>query len=292
MLLKFWNTASVKRSNDVTRLQALVDRKKIVISDAVICEILQLDNAEGVSLEVLNSYSSTVIERQKDFLNEFSTTMAFAVFANMRRVGKGFSGVETPLFEGMLAARQLAEEGIADKQVQADAGVADAVQENIAEDVANDAIPSPPSHEIPSPSQEQSSPPQQPQSSPQAPPQGAEFPTHIQQILDVCSALTRRVENLENDKAAQKLEIIKLKARVKSAASATISAAKPSIPAAAPTIVAAYIKRRKGVIIKDLEEELSSKTPAETPKLKDKGKGILIETPKPMKKKDQIELDA
>nr|GEZ81782.1 putative reverse transcriptase domain-containing protein [Tanacetum cinerariifolium] len=77
-----------------------------------------------------------------------------------------------------------------------------------------------------------------------------------------------------------------------STASATISAAKPSIPAAAPTVVAAYTRRRKGVIIKDPEEELSSKTPAETPKLKDKGKGLLIETLKPMKKKDQIELDA
>nr|GFB51849.1 hypothetical protein [Tanacetum cinerariifolium] len=77
-----------------------------------------------------------------------------------------------------------------------------------------------------------------------------------------------------------------------SAASATISAAKPSIPAAAPTVVVAYTRRRKGVIIRDPEEELSSKTPAETPKLKDKGKGILIETQKPMKKRDQIELDA
>nr|GFA69533.1 hypothetical protein [Tanacetum cinerariifolium] len=76
-----------------------------------------------------------------------------------------------------------------------------------------------------------------------------------------------------------------------SAASATISAAKPSIPAAALIVVAAYTRRRQGVIIRDPEEELSSKTPAETPKLKDKGKGILIEIPKPMKKKDQIELD-
>nr|GFA41499.1 hypothetical protein [Tanacetum cinerariifolium] len=75
-----------------------------------------------------------------------------------------------------------------------------------------------------------------------------------------------------------------------SAASATISAAKPSIHAAAPTVVAAYTKRRKVVIIRDPEEELSSKTPAETSKLKDKGKGILIETPKPMKR-DQIKLD-
>nr|GFA92638.1 hypothetical protein [Tanacetum cinerariifolium] len=271
-----------------------------------------------------------------------------------RRVGKGFSGVETPLFEGMLAVRQPAEEGIAEEQVQTDDAVGAAVQENVAKD-------------------------------------GAEFPTHIQQVLDVCSALTRLVENLEHDNAAQKLEIIKLQARVKwlekanmvkssklrrlrkvgasrriessddmedvfnqgrmiddmdkdegielaeiynldldhsskvlsmqeddsevqevveivttaklitdvvtaasqgSAASATISAAKPSIPAAAPIVVAAYTRRRKGVIIRDPEEELSSKAPAETPKLKDKGKGILIETPKPMKKKDQIEMDA
>nr|GEW62877.1 hypothetical protein [Tanacetum cinerariifolium] len=267
------------------------------------------------------------------------------VFTNMRRVGKGFSGVETPLFEGMLAVREIIEEGITEEQVQVDDAIA-AVQEH-----------------------------------------GADFPTHlIQQVLDTCVALTRRVDNLEHDKAAQKLEIIKLQARVKklekankikssklrhlkkvrtsqriksfddmedvfnqgrmiadldkdegielvdeqvkdtakvegrqtdkqtdkqaeiyhldmdhpskvliSAASVTISAAKPSIHVAALTVVAAYTRRKKGVIIRDPEEELSSKTPAETPtdaKLKDKGKGILIEKPKPMKKKDQIELDA
>nr|GFB78558.1 hypothetical protein [Tanacetum cinerariifolium] len=76
-----------------------------------------------------------------------------------------------------------------------------------------------------------------------------------------------------------------------SAASATIPAASVTIPAAAPTVVTAYTRRRKGVIIRDPEEELSSKTLVETPKVKDKGKGILVETPKPMKKKDQIELD-
>nr|GEX77286.1 hypothetical protein [Tanacetum cinerariifolium] len=48
----------------------------------------------------------------------------------------------------------------------------------------------------------------------------------------------------------------------------------PSISAAAPTVVAAYTRRRKGVIIRDPEEELSLKTPAKTPKLKDKGKGM------------------
>nr|GEZ47972.1 hypothetical protein [Tanacetum cinerariifolium] len=80
----------------------------------------------------------------------------------MRRVGKGFLGVETPLFEGMLAAGQPAEEGLVDQQVQVDDAVAAAVEENVAEDVAHDALPSPPSHAIPSPSQEPSLPPQQP----------------------------------------------------------------------------------------------------------------------------------
>nr|GFD12645.1 hypothetical protein [Tanacetum cinerariifolium] len=115
-----------------------------------------------------------IIQNQVGDLSTHSTrfispALTQKVFANMRRVGKG------------------TEEGLAEEQVQVDDVVAAAVQENVAEDVAHDAIPSPPSHDTPS--QEQSSPPQQPQSSPPAPPQGAKFPTHIQQILDVCSAL-------------------------------------------------------------------------------------------------------
>nr|GEV83227.1 hypothetical protein [Tanacetum cinerariifolium] len=437
---QFWNTASVKRSGDVTRLQSLIDKKKTVIFEVVIREILQLDNAEGVvwlpNEEIFAGLAQIGYEKpstkltfykaffssQWKFLihtilqslsakrtswNEFSTVMASAmiclskgqkfsfskyifdslnqvgdlsthttrfispaltqkVFANIRRVGKGFSGVETPLFEGMLADRQPAEEGLVDEQVQVDDAVAAAVEENVTEDVVHDVIPSPQSHDIQSLSQEPSSPPQQPQSSPQAPPQGVEFLTQIQQVLNLCSALTKHVENLENNNAAQKLgrmiddmdndegielvkdadiaetegrhateqakkqaeiyhidrdhsskvlrmqeddskvqEVVEVVTTAKlitdvvtaaalqvSAASETISAAKPSIPVVALTVVATYTKRRKGVIIKDPKEELPLKTPAETPKVKDKGKCILVETLKPMKKKDQIELDA
>nr|GFC11273.1 hypothetical protein [Tanacetum cinerariifolium] len=271
--------------DNVTRLQALVDRKKIVISEDVIREILQLDDAEGVvclpNEEIFAGLAQMGYEKpstkltfykaffssQWKFLihtilqslsakriswNEFSTAMASAViclskgqkfnfskyifdilvrnedssskfymyprfiqliiqnqvrdfsthttrhispaltqkvFANMRQAGKGFSGVETPLFKGMLAAKQLVEEEIAEEQVQADDAVAAAVQETVTEDVANEAIPSTPTTLIlPSPPYYvSSSPPQQPQSTPQAPPQGAEFPTQIQQVLDVCS---------------------------------------------------------------------------------------------------------
>nr|GFB06992.1 hypothetical protein [Tanacetum cinerariifolium] len=198
---QFRNTASVKHLDDVTRLQALVDRKKIVISEDVIREILskvqflkihifQLVRNVDSSLKfyMYPRFIQLIIQNQIGDLSTHTTryispALTQKVFANMRRVRKGFSRVETPLFE---------------------------------EDVANEAIqlPSPPSHDIPSTSQVQYSPPQQPQSSPQAPPQGAAFPTHLfQQVLDTCSTLTRHVENLEHDKAAQKLEIINLKAR-------------------------------------------------------------------------------
>nr|GFC46180.1 hypothetical protein [Tanacetum cinerariifolium] len=89
-----------------------------------------------------------------------SLALTQKVFANMRRVGKGFSGVETPLFEGMLVDRQPTNEEL----------VAD---------------------------------------------QGEAFPADFQQVLDTCSALIRRVKHLEHDNVAQKLEIVKLKARVK-----------------------------------------------------------------------------
>nr|GFC05385.1 hypothetical protein [Tanacetum cinerariifolium] len=38
----------------------------------------------------------------------------------MRRVGKGFSRVETPLFEGMLVAGEYEEQGDAEEEVQDD----------------------------------------------------------------------------------------------------------------------------------------------------------------------------
>nr|GFA08154.1 xylulose kinase-1 [Tanacetum cinerariifolium] len=45
---QLWNTVVVKQSNDVTMLQALVDKKKVVITEATIRDALRLDDAEGV----------------------------------------------------------------------------------------------------------------------------------------------------------------------------------------------------------------------------------------------------
>nr|GFA96648.1 hypothetical protein [Tanacetum cinerariifolium] len=51
---QFWNTVVVKRSGDVTRLQALVDKKRILITEEIVHEILQLNDAkEEVATDVV-----------------------------------------------------------------------------------------------------------------------------------------------------------------------------------------------------------------------------------------------
>nr|GFB23299.1 hypothetical protein [Tanacetum cinerariifolium] len=74
--------------------------------------------------------------------------------------------------------------------------------------------------------------------------------------------------------------------------SAAKPAAKPKVLKIVPAALAVSTRKRKGVVIRDPEEELHDDTPAETQSAKDKGKGILVEDPKPMKKKDQIAMDA
>nr|GEV30997.1 hypothetical protein [Tanacetum cinerariifolium] len=123
------------RSGDVTRLQALVDKKRIEITEEVVREILQLNDAEGqrfnFSKYIFESLVCNVDSSSKFYMyprfnqliiqtniadlsnhsNRYiSPVLTHKVFANMRRVGKGFSGVETPLFETMLAVRDIAEE--------------------------------------------------------------------------------------------------------------------------------------------------------------------------------------
>nr|GEW06987.1 xylulose kinase-1 [Tanacetum cinerariifolium] len=45
---QLWTTVVVKKVNDVIRLQALVDKKKVVVTEATIREALRLDDEEGV----------------------------------------------------------------------------------------------------------------------------------------------------------------------------------------------------------------------------------------------------
>nr|GEY46030.1 hypothetical protein [Tanacetum cinerariifolium] len=205
---QFWATATIKKVNDAVQLRALINKKKIVVTEDVVRSDLHLDDADGVKClpneEIFSELARTGYEKlppkltfykaffsaQWKFLvhalvqclsakmtawNEFSCSMASAViclargrkinfskyifdsmvrnvdnpskflmyprflqviinnqvddltdhntkytspaltqkvFMNMRRVGKGFLGVETPLFASMLVQPQPQDEEV------------------------------------------------------------------------------------------------------------------------------------------------------------------------------------
>nr|GEU70571.1 hypothetical protein [Tanacetum cinerariifolium] len=72
---QFWSIVSVKKVNDETRLQALIDRKKVIITESTVREALRLDDAESIGCL---PNEEIFIELSKDG-NEFSSSMASAV---------------------------------------------------------------------------------------------------------------------------------------------------------------------------------------------------------------------
>nr|GFB09021.1 hypothetical protein [Tanacetum cinerariifolium] len=216
---------------------------------------------------------TNIADLSKHTKRYISPVLTQKVFVNMRRVGKGFSGVETPLFENMLAVRDVDEEEEAQVPAQGDE-----VQEHAAKEVATNVVPPTPTSPSPSSHVILSLPPHQSPCLPQL--QDAEGSSHLfQQVLDTCSALVLRIEGLENANAAHQLEIVKLKARVKKLEKLN--------KAKIYNIDLDHSSKVLRVVIRDPEEELHTDTPAETSTVKDKGKGILIEVPKPIKNKDQ-----
>nr|GEU50528.1 putative ribonuclease H-like domain-containing protein [Tanacetum cinerariifolium] len=140
-----------------------------------------------------------------------SPALTHKVFANIRRVGKGFFRVETQLFEGMLVALEV-EERDADENV-ANINVGDAAEGDVS--AGHDEVPT--ADEEPSiPSPTPPTPPPQPSHYIPSTSQDVRIPMNLlQDVMDTCITLTRRVEHLELDKIAQALEITKLKRRVK-----------------------------------------------------------------------------
>nr|GEV91151.1 uncharacterized mitochondrial protein AtMg00810-like [Tanacetum cinerariifolium] len=107
--------------------------------------------------------------------------------------------------------------------------------------------------------------------------------------------LSMQDDELEPAELKEVVEVVttaKLMTEVVTAASAIITAATTPITTATITAAPSAARRRKGVVIRDLEE---TATPSiiihSEPKSKDKGKGIMVEKPKPLKKQAQIEQD-
>nr|GEX12018.1 hypothetical protein [Tanacetum cinerariifolium] len=331
----FWTTVAVKKVNDMTRLQALVDKKKVVVTEATIREVLRLDDAEGVEClsneEIFAELARIGYEKpstrltfykaffssQWKFLihsipqcmsakrtswNEFTSSMASAVICISS--GKGFSGVETPLVEGMIVEQQVAEGAnevhdedvnvagiVAEGDVSAanDGGIIeniDADEDVVLEDAKDVAVEK--SADVENNVDIQGR---------KAKSQAKIYKIDLDHANKVLSMYEEESNPIELQEVVDVVTTAKIITEVVTTASTTITAADvpipPAITAAPPTFTAAPSRRRKGVVIRDPQEE--SLTPSivihSKAKSKDKGKGILVEEPKPLKKQAQIEQD-
>nr|GEV65473.1 hypothetical protein [Tanacetum cinerariifolium] len=354
--IHFWNTVAIKQDNDVTRLQALVDKKKVVVIEAAIREILWLDDAEGIDClpneEIFAELArmgyekpSTKLTFYKSFFSSQWKFLIHTILQSMsakRTLWNEFSSVMASVVICLSTG------GDEDEHVE-DVTAGDDAQ---GDDTADHG-------EVPTVSQELSIPSPTPPTPPPQPPQDLSSRSRVQhtsppspqydkmtQALEI-TKLKKRVKKLEKWNRIKVLKLRRLK-RVRTsqrfvtsddsvmddesnqgriidemdkddvvaliddkeedkkdeeakvveitATSIIIVAAEPfpaTIIAAAPAkVAAAPSRRRKGVVIRDPKEEstTSSIILAET-KSKDKGKEIMVEEPKPLKKKQLIKMD-
>nr|GFB79267.1 hypothetical protein [Tanacetum cinerariifolium] len=125
-----------------------------------------------------------------------SPALTQKVFANMRRVRKGFSGVETPLFDGMIIEQEIEEGGHAEDHVQ-----------DVTDDDATQGDDTAAYGEVPTVSQEPSIPSPTPPSPPPQPPQDLLLTS---QALEI-KKLKRRVKKLEKGNRVTVLKLRRLK---------------------------------------------------------------------------------
>ncbi|GJS44748.1 hypothetical protein Tco_0594869 [Tanacetum coccineum] len=93
---QFWTTANVKSVNGEVQIQALVDKKKVIITETSVRSDLQLEDAEDKQVEGMSKHKEIYVTP--------SHTEKF--FAKMKRQGKDFSGRDTPLFPTMIVQAQ------------------------------------------------------------------------------------------------------------------------------------------------------------------------------------------
>nr|GEY64913.1 hypothetical protein [Tanacetum cinerariifolium] len=301
--------------NDVSRLQALVDKKKVIITEATIRDALRLDDAEGIDYlpneEIFIELARIGLVRNVDSLTKFymyprflqlmikkqvgdlsshttkysSPDLTQKVFANMRGVGKGCSGVETPLFEGMLVAQQVGE-GAAEVNVEdvSTAGVAAEGAASAADDdflllviklERRNKLKASKLRRLKKVGTAQ------------------KVETSDDTVMDDVSKQGRIIVDMDADKDVTLKDVAIAAKDVQDAEIEESSDVQERQVESQAQIYQINLEHAdKGVVIRDPEEAATPSIIIHTDaKSKDKGKGILVEEPKPLKKQAQIKQD-
>ncbi|GJR76411.1 hypothetical protein Tco_0088776 [Tanacetum coccineum] len=242
---QFWATAKTKTVNGEVHIQALVDGKKVIITETSIRRALHLKDAEGTDcLPTATIFAK--LERmgaKTTAWNEFSSTMASVVilflnkqvegmnnhkeifvipshskkvFANMKREGKGFSGRDTPLFQSMMV--QAPEDMGEDSEIPTDAQHTPILTQPSTSSQPQKKHKSRRKQrkEIEVPSLSSEIPNEESVPTPSNDPLPSdEDRMQLHELMTLCTNLQKQILDLEETKTAQAKEIVDLKKRVK-----------------------------------------------------------------------------
>nr|GEU43002.1 putative ribonuclease H-like domain-containing protein [Tanacetum cinerariifolium] len=275
-LTVFW----LPKSNDVTRLQDLVDKKKVVITEATIRDALRLDDAEGVDClpneeifaelareledqgeaeeQVQDDVDDTVAQgadtaealdacvalaRRVEHLEYDKVAQALEISKLKRRVKQLERGNKVKV----LKLRRLKKVGTSQRiESSDDTDIEDASnQGRMIDELDRDEV------------------------------KGRQAEIYQIDMDHASKVLSMQEDKPEVQEVVDVVTTAKLITEV-------VTAASDSVTAASTTIAA--------LSHKDPEKESTAIIPTDT-KSKDKGKGIMVEEPKPMKKKQQVEID-
>nr|GEU44126.1 xylulose kinase-1 [Tanacetum cinerariifolium] len=289
---QFWTSVAVKKVNNVTRLQALVDKKRVIITEATIRDAIHLDNAEGDLSSYTTKYSSpALIQKVDKGANEVHhddvLAVGVAVEGDVSAVDDVVPTDDARIFMDLLQ-NLLNTFATLTRRV-----------ENLEHDKVSQAL------EITKLKQRVKKLEKRNKASKLHRLKKGRMIADMDADVDVTLKddvkYVQDAEMEENIKPAELQEVVevvttaKLITEVVTADSTTIIAAAPQLTTAvAPTLTTALsaTRRRKGVVIRDPEETAKPSIIIHTKaKSKDKGKGILVEEPKPLKKQAQIEQD-
>ncbi|GKA57879.1 hypothetical protein Tco_0757067 [Tanacetum coccineum] len=243
---QFWASAKAKIVNRERQIHALVDKNKVIINETSIRSDLKLDDAEGIDCLPTTSIFAELERMSYEHLTQkltfykayFSSQWKFLihtilqclikgitrhkevyvtpshtkkVFANMKRLGKGFSGRFTPLFPAMMiqALEDMGEDLAAPSDSHSTLIISQPSSfkpqkkksrrkqrkySGPTEPVTDESHVSTPSYD---------------------PPQSGEDSMQLSELINLCTSLQEKVLDLEKAKTAQAKEIAILKKRVK-----------------------------------------------------------------------------
>nr|GEV68160.1 hypothetical protein [Tanacetum cinerariifolium] len=259
--------------NEDVQIRALIDGKKIIVTEASIRRDLQLQDAEVF----VNHQLGDMSHHKKIFV---TPSLTKKVFVNMKREGKSFSEIITPLFETMMvqASEEVGEGSEEDASKQGrminnndqdvEITLVDKTQGRMNEqdmfrvnDLDGDKV-----------------------------------------IVDVIAGENVEQSTKDAEKEVSTVDPVTTAGEVVTIAEdvkVTTTATTPQISKDELTLDQTLIEikaakpKARGVIVQEPSEfrTTSSSQPSQLPQAKDKGKGIMVEHEKPLKKKDQIAFD-